>query len=544
MSFHFIKFLFFSLLFHKLKTSNLFDFAFKNLRILNGIIFKNQIEPILSLNDDKIEDFGLITGSDDLIISRLEYEEVISSLNEFKIQIFLVLKSNTKKFQVIQLIEKWRDDPINKFALPCWKEHFHLLTKIFQERGKHFYIPNSIVKEYLNFIIEKVILPIKNSLKFNEIIDLIISLITLMMKNAGNTNFIDLILKEVHMDFNPNQIISLFNSFHEFLPRFSKSLNEIVGKEKQKAFLRVLKIYLTIFNYFHNFKIEIFALKRFHKVPPMFESFFDLLPIYQVLISETPDILNSIIINPNLATTECLGMFNFFLKETEFNNVFSSSIPRVLNKIQIFSYIKEILFNSNSLFYILNYSLDKGLIYIFEFLLNFTNDDDTILFDTCCALIQKFMTNKKYSISLYAAVLAVCPKITIAILDDLLMKLLSENKYRKDLNLDDIRGFRRIIAAAENIYNHSTTWEMSDGLIKILESDPSFDPKNHYFFQAARVYLYRKFGIPFTCTNFIGDTYEEVDWIEVIGFVNFFLERERAKHKMNQAGIHEISSIL
>jgi hypothetical protein len=187
----------------------------------------------------------------------------------------------------------------------------------------------------------------------------------------------------------------------------------------------------------------------------------------------------------------------------------------------------------------LNYCLDKKLMFLFEFLLNFS-ENDTEFIETCYDLIERFMSNERYEIDVYSAVLAACPKMTMNDFDNILIKVLDVNPGLNDLNAQKFRGFRRILAAVDNIsISNHTTWQMSESLINLIESDP-FDAQDHYLYHSARIYLYRRFGIPFTCTTFEGDTCEDVDWVEVIGFANFFLEKEGFKAEMIRSDVPKI----
>jgi hypothetical protein len=545
-SFRLIRFLFFSFLFNKLRTSNLFEFACQGLRLFGSGLFKLQIEPgeevRSSDNPDKIDEFTLITGSDRNLISEIEYERIISMIKQLKNQILNVNRSSDSiKIEIIERIEGWRDDPINRFALP-WKEHFEVLTEIFRVRGNQFYVSNSITKEYFEFIFENILIPSKGkgSIKHSEILDKIVGLLTLMMKNVNNIIFIDLILKEVRNDLSKHQILTLFNDFHQVLPHYAQSLKRMDGKYKQKGFLSILTIYLKFFNHFHvQNSRNIYALKQCNPVPSIFKTFFELLPIYHALISENLNFLKNFRSIYNLRCHESLGIINFYLKQTDFNNVFNHSIQRVSNKINIFKMVKDVLFPDFNLFSILNYCLDKKLMFLFEFLLNFS-ENDTEFIETCYDLIERFMTNKRYEIDVYSAVLAVCPKMTMNDFDNILIKLLDVNPGRNDLNVQEIRGFRRILAAVDNIsISNHPTWQMSESLINLIESDP-FDAHDHYLYHSARIYLYRRFGIPFTCTTFEADTAEDVDWVEVIGFANFFLEKEGVKAEMIRSDVPKI----
>lgn len=494
---------------------------------------------IVTATTSSIDDFSIITGSEHHILTEIEYEQIVTIIKDFKSQVLLVQKSNSKKFQIIEKIEKWRDDPINKFAVP-WMEHFEVLYHLFQERGNQIYIANSILKEYLDFIFEKILTPSKGKVRHQEILDKFVSLFSLMIRNTSNIIFIDLILRQVHKDFSDHQVMSLFSNFHQLLPHYANHLQSIEAKEQQNSFSKILKVYLTYFNYFHHRKSRnIYAIRRCFHVPGIFVAFFELIPIYHAFISETTKVLNYLGSISNLESLEIIGIINFFLEQTKFNNVFGSSVPAVLNKINIFAIIKDIIFSQYALLDILTYCLDYSLMYVFEFILIFSNENAEF-FETCLALIERFMTNKKYDIDVYAAVLAVCPRITLEDLDKILMKLLDANPDRKDLDITNIRGFRKIIAAVDNIPN-SPIWQMSDTLIKMIESD-TYDSKDHFFYHAARIYLHRRFGIPFSCTRFTDDTSEEVDWVEVIGFINFFLEREGMKAKMKRSDIPKIST--
>lgn len=550
--YHFIRFLFLSFLFHQTRTSALFNLATLTYKLFTArteleatkrtdIIEKRTSS--ISVSDktvdtkyDEDEDFYLLSEFNDVIITESEYNQILLEIDELRNQILHAARSSSKKFEIIEQISNWRADQFNKFSLP-WKTHFKTLNEIVLERDNAVYIPNSIVKEYLQFVIENVIISKKNTLKYRQIIYKTVNLLNSLIRTASNSDFFDLILKSVYFDLLEHQKLSIFNTFHSLLPEFSKSLDEFHDrKSKQKAFFKILKFYLKILNSLKPNFHDISA----YKTPQIFVSFFELLPIYQALINEDSNYLNNF---TQLKTTgnlnEKLKLVDFFLKESDFNNNFLITIPRALNKIRVFTIIKNIFFKQENLLSILNYCLTNEFIYIFELVLNYSYNDE-VFFGTCVSLIKRFVITRKITISIYVVVLGACPNITAEVLDNILINHLTENPSRRDLNVPLIHAARKIILATENISKQSN-WNMSERLKYILKHE-KYEANDPSFFQAARIYLYRRFNIPFTNTKFTEDTAEEADWTEVIGFINFFIERECEKAKIDSKDVPKITT--
>ena len=181
---------------------------------------------------------------------------------------------------------------------------------------------------------------------------------------------------------------------------------------------------------------------------------------------------------------------------------------------------------------ILIYCLVKKCKVVYESFLIYTEPGPELvqaLFKLLGHIIVNKAYGEKFGISVYASIVAVCPEITLEVFDDFLMKFIdqSSNFTSAELNTYMIKSFKRLILAAGSI-DSSVTWNMSERFIQFLQVD-TFDPKESHLFQAGRIYLQKRFGIPFSLTEIDENSAEDVTWREVIGFVNLILERESVK---------------
>jgi hypothetical protein len=518
--------LLFSFLFHQSRGSFLFQIVSNGLKVLNDRLISCQAGTEAATNvASEDESFNLVPETiDDPIVCEQDYAILFNEILELKQSVITVNKSSSKKFEIIRRICDWRDNPHNKNAI-LLKEHFDVLIEILKERIRATHIPDSIITEYLTFLTENIIIFNRGTFKYAKILAYTVNLLSCIIRTAGSSDFLKLILYNVYLDLSEDLKLSLYSSYHKMLPEYSKYLDRFPNvQRRQQTYFRICEIYLVLLNYFPRNPF-IFS----EKIPPIFTTFFHLLPIYKALMSSEKDrfdlSLQYFQLRTFISLHEQLQIFNFFLKQTGFNNNFGASIKRVLHKLQVFAVLKDIFFQAEPLIYILQYCLDYGFLYIFELLLNYSNND-IVFVDTCICLLEKLLIGRDIQISLLAQLLSVCPRITVNVLDEILIILLNENSERRDLNVPIITAFRRIILATENISMDSSNWDMSEKLQNFIAQDANFSPRDPYFFQAARIYLQRCFGIPFSRTKFNEDVGEEVDWIEVIGFVNFFLNRE------------------
>lgn len=517
----------FSFSFRQCQSSNLFQLFSNSLGFLNDRL--SSCPPGTKPSENMAfedESFSLVMDYfEDQIVCEEEYVTLYNEILELKHEIIKDRISYTKRVELIKRIGEWREDLGNKYAM-LKKENFDALKEIFKERVRGTNIPNSIIMEYLTFIIENIINSNRATLKYSKIMILTVNLLIILIKTASSSEFLKFIINNIYLDMtSENQKKSLYSAYHQMLPEYSKYLEKFnVHKTRQEKFLEICDIYLVLLNYFPRNDF-IFS----QKIPSIFMAFFHSLPIYKALISTERDCFDSSLMEiklyPSINLYAYLQIFDFFLKQSDFNNNFSSSIERVLHKLRIFTIVKEIFFKNEPLLYVLKYCLDYELYYIFEFLLNYS-DNDTEFFETCVRLLEKLLINHDIEISILSQIISVCPRITVHVLDRILIELMSENCDRKDLHVPTITALRRIILATENISSHTLNWDMSEELQSFITQDTKFNPKYPYFFNAARIYLQRRFNIPFSRTRFEKDFSEEVDWIEVIGFVNFFLDRE------------------
>lgn len=515
-----------------MKCSWFFQRLTDNLMSFNGFTTKvHDLIPLpLNSSDNGIvdEEFTVIMTSDlqTTVIKESDYSKMVSEIEYLKYHILEVGESIENMIHVLALLDRWQDGNSLNLHL-CWKEHFKSLTELIKARENLKYIPNSIVSTYLHYICSNVLIdPISE-----DVIERTIFLIEDMILAATKPSIIEILLKIIYTRISNRQIFTLFNSCHIILNKFS-SRKEILSQSMRRfSIKKTSSIYLLLLKYFDLDSVSFRKLKYMNPpnrdVMPFLEI---VLPYYRSFLF-VPTILDSFpskeVLFRRGKVNSYLEILDFFIKSSNFNNNFMQPIEIIQRKERFFHKIAKIFFQELSIIKLLLYSLDNNLKYLYEAALIYSEKNSEFY-----SLIENFLkfvicTDNAF-ISVHSSLLAVFPKskLNSEFFDKLLIEVISEKRIFE--NASSVKSLRRIIRAVESIDENSSYWNASNKLFHIVQTD-DHQPACPQLLEAARIFLFKNFNIPFSETSIKFDVAEEADWTDLIGFINMILERECRK---------------
>jgi hypothetical protein len=300
---------------------------------------------------------------------------------------------------------------------------------------------------------------------------------------------------------------------------------------------------------------EFDRLRSRHPESRIFTAFLDLMPLYSLIISNSRSHaqimhrLDNICFEVKVERFWYWKFIDVLLQKSRFVNNFNCSPKRPAEKGEIFMRIIANMGKNLHLIELLEYSVNNRLFYMFEALLIFSPKDEYFYLNVV-GYLKKILIKRRTPLFVYMVLISNCPEINEGLLDELIVECFAVESNRGSFNAYSIYCMKRIIRAIESIPENLSTspiiWNMSDSLLLLLHehSQPvrfrnrrgthdEFDPKEENFYYAAQILLSRHFDIPFCRTNFQHNFAEEVDWSEMIGFVNFMLEREAQSFKVD-----------
>lgn len=522
---------------HELRVSaSFFQFAFEHLCYLNEAVTRILVPSPLRIDDVRVdgprrqqqdEEFSVIIGNlgSAFLISEKSYEEIIEEIKDLRSKLLSVGKSGVLKYELLQKIYDLFDDQTEKYEGPR-KQHFTTLNLLIRARCNSEYIPNSLFKAYLQYVSSKILAP--NVEKEEETRDGAFAVIHFMIRYANNPEYIEILLKNVAFHLNLRQRLFLFEACHGMFREYAYSEHKIPREKRSKAIERPYSIYLLLLKYFDLGKNSFERLKGKFITPSSFIAFIDVvLPFYRALLLKEPRYGQQEFPAINYKgsnSDQMIRVLDFFIKKSDFNNNFMVPESTLETKRQLFRKISFAFFQDADLLTVLHFCIENGLKHLYEAELIFTEkgaDFTSIVLN----LIEIFIKAGRMKISYFASLLAHCPDMTVESLDANVRDWASE--YKTDIFLDSpmIKGLKRFIKALESLDSNSRQWEMSPGYLALVQSD-SHNPKDMDLLQLGRIYLLRYHGVPFCRTVIHDDISEDADWVEMIGFINFILERE------------------